>query len=99
MDEFANAFEDADSLFLLDIYPASEAPIEGVTSEVLARKIAGGLPVRCISTFADAATSVAAIAEAGDMILTLGAGNVGQLVPMILEKLKSSVESRSVAKV
>ena len=41
MDEFANAFGDADSLFLLDIYPASEAPIEGVTSEALARKIAG----------------------------------------------------------
>jgi len=99
MDEFANAFGDADSLFLLDIYPASETPIEGVTSEVLARKIAGGLPVRYISTFVDAATSVAAIAEAGDMILTLGAGNVSQLVPMILEKLKSSVESRSVAKV
>jgi UDP-N-acetylmuramate--alanine ligase len=99
MDEFANAFGDADSLFLLDIYPASEAPIEGVTSEALARKIAGGLPVGHISTFADAATSVAAIAEAGDMILTLGAGNVSQLVPMILEKLQSSVESRSVAKV
>jgi len=89
MDEFANAFGDADSVFLLDIYPASEAPIEGVTSEALAQKIAGGLPVGHISTFADAATSVAAIAEAGDMILTLGAGNVGQLVPMIMEKLQA----------
>jgi len=98
MDEFANAFGDADSVFLLDIYPASEAPIEGITSEVLARKISGGLPLGHISTFADAATSVAAIAEAGDMILTLGAGNVGQLAPMILEKLQSSVESRTVAK-
>ena len=99
MDEFANAFGDADSLFLLDIYPASEAPIEGVTSEVLAQKIAGHLPVDHINTFADAAASVAAIAEAGDMILTLGAGNVGQLAPMILEKLQSSGQSRSVAKV
>jgi UDP-N-acetylmuramate--alanine ligase len=96
MDEFANAFGDADSLFLLDIYPASEAPIEGVTSEALARKIAGGLPVGHITTFADAATSVAAIAEDGDMILTLGAGNVGQLAPMILEKLKSLVDSGQV---
>jgi UDP-N-acetylmuramate--alanine ligase len=88
MDEFANAFGDADSLFLLDIYPASEAPIEGVTSEALARKIAGGLPVGHIRAFADAATSVAAIAETGDMILTLGAGNIGLLAPMILEKLQ-----------
>jgi len=99
MDEFANAFGDADSLFLLDIYPASEAPIEGISSQVLAQKIAGHLPVAHVSTFADAATSVAAIAEPGDMILTLGAGNIGQLAPMILEKLQSPVESRSVASV
>ncbi len=34
MDEFATAFEDADSLVVLDIYAASEAPIEGITGEV-----------------------------------------------------------------
>ena len=39
MDEFATAFEDADSLAVLDIYAASEAPIEGVTGEALARQI------------------------------------------------------------
>ena len=38
MDEFATAFEDADSLAVLDIYAASEAPIEGVTGEALARQ-------------------------------------------------------------
>ena len=36
MDEFATAFEDADSLVVLDIYAASEAPIEGITGEALA---------------------------------------------------------------
>ena len=47
MDEFATAFGDADSLFVLDIYAASEQPIEGITGEALARRIArkgrGGL--------------------------------------------------------
>ena len=39
MDEFATAFQDADSLAVLDIYAASEAPIEGITGEALARRI------------------------------------------------------------
>src|SRR6202042_3411041 len=41
MDEFAGAFGDADTLCLLDIYPASEKPIDGVTTEALVRRIAG----------------------------------------------------------
>ena len=39
MDEFANAFDEADTLFILDIYAASEQPIEGMTGEALARHI------------------------------------------------------------
>ena len=39
MDEFAGAFEDADSVAVLDIYAASEVPIEGITGEALARRI------------------------------------------------------------
>ena len=39
MDVFAGSFGDADVLVLLDIYPAGEKPIEGVTSDVLAEKI------------------------------------------------------------
>ena len=45
MDEFATAFGDADSLVLLDIYPASEAPIPGVTSQALAERITQNGPV------------------------------------------------------
>jgi UDP-N-acetylmuramate--alanine ligase len=91
MDEFADAFHDADSLFILDIYAASEAPIEGITGEALARHIqeAGEHEARYAASFADAAEAVAAKAHEGDMILTLGAGNVSQLGPMILEKLQA----------
>ena len=89
MDEFATAFGDTDSLFVLDIYAASEKPIDGVTGEVLAERITqGGRSAAYVSSFANAARAVAAMAEPGDMILTLGAGNVSQLGPVILEQLE-----------
>jgi UDP-N-acetylmuramate--alanine ligase len=90
IEEFTTAFGDADSLFVLDIYAASEKPIEGISGEVLARTIReqGGRNAQFVSAFADAVSSAAAAAEDGDMILTLGAGSVSQLGPMILEKLK-----------
>jgi UDP-N-acetylmuramate--alanine ligase len=91
MDEFATAFENADSLVLLDIYPASESPIEGITSEALARKIydATGRTAEYANSFHDAVASVVAAARTGDMILTLGAGSVSQVGPIIMEKLKA----------
>jgi UDP-N-acetylmuramate--alanine ligase len=90
IEDFATAFGDADSLFVLDIYAASEKPIEGISGEALARTIRekGGRSAQYVGTFADAVSSVAAVAEDGDMILTLGAGSVSQLGPMVLEKLK-----------
>jgi UDP-N-acetylmuramate--alanine ligase len=94
MDEFATAFDDADTLFILDIYAASELPIEGITGEVLARHIrdAGGHDVRYAASFAEAAQAVVAGAQEGEMILTLGAGSVSQLGQMILEKLQAKQE-------
>jgi len=90
MDEFTTAFTDADSLFVLDIYAASEQPMEGITGEALARRLKEktAKPVEYVSSFADAVTSAIATAHEGDMILTLGAGSVSQLGPMLLEKLK-----------
>ncbi len=97
MDEFTTAFADADSLFLLDIYAASEKPIEGVTADALARRITekGQRTALYLSSFEEAAVAVAAQAQSGDMILTLGAGSISQLGPMILEKiLEKPVASR-----
>ena len=90
MDEFSTAFADANTLVLLDIYPASEKPIPGITTEALAQRIAragNSAPIYAPS-FAEAAEKVAALAQPGDMILTLGAGSVSQLGPMILERLE-----------
>jgi UDP-N-acetylmuramate--alanine ligase len=89
MDDFTTAFSDADSLVVLDIYAASEQPIEGVTGEILASKIkAGGKNAGYAPSFAEAVSQAAASAKDGDMILTLGAGSVSQLGPMLVEKLK-----------
>jgi len=90
LEEFTTAFADADSLYVLDIYAASEKPIEGISGEALARTICekGGRSAQYVSSFADAVSSAAEVAREGDMILTLGAGSVSQLGPMILEKLK-----------
>ena len=90
MDEFAGAFQNADSLIVLDIYSASEPPIEGITGESLARHISqlSGREVRFAASFREASDYVAANAGDGDMILTLGAGNVSQLGPDILERLR-----------
>jgi UDP-N-acetylmuramate--alanine ligase len=91
MDEFATAFADADTLCLLPIYPASEKPIEGITSEALGRRISGRgkVDVFCASSFGDAVDKVSGSARAGDMVLTLGAGSVWQLGPMLIEKLRA----------
>jgi UDP-N-acetylmuramate--alanine ligase len=90
IEEFTTAFADADSLFVLDIYAASEKPIAGVTGEILAQRIREKTAMlgRYISSPAEAVDAVAEVAKDGDMILTLGAGSVSQFGPMILEKLK-----------
>jgi len=91
MEEFAMAFGDAETIWVLDVYPASEAPIEGVTGEVLAERIRqqSGKDAKYQGSFSEAAHAAVAAAEEGDMILTLGAGNVSQLGASILEKLQA----------
>jgi UDP-N-acetylmuramate--alanine ligase len=94
MDDFATAFGDTDSLQVLDIYPANEQPIEGITGEALARRIrekgvAGSSEAGYAGSFEDAVTAAVANARDGDMILSLGAGSVSQLAPMLLVKLQA----------
>ena len=95
MEEFTTAFADADSLLLLDIYAASEKPIEGITAEALVQRIRekGGKRVEYVSSVADVVDAATKAAQAGDMILTLGAGSISQLGPLILEKLRERESS------
>ena len=89
MGDFATAFGDADAVQVLDIYAASEAPIEGVTGESLADAVraGGGGRVAYAPSMPEAVERLAADAREGDMILTLGAGSVSQAGPLLLDRL------------
>ena len=90
IDDFAKAFVDADTVTVLDIYAASEEPIPGITGETLARAI-GRFHPRCAysDSFETAIESTSARIAPGDMVLTLGAGNVSQLGPLLLSHLET----------
>ncbi len=94
MEDFAGAFGDADAVQVLDIYAASEQPIEGITGEVLAAAIRenGGGRVMYAASMAEAVERLAEDARPGEMILTLGAGSVSQAGPMLLEVLRSCAD-------
>jgi len=89
MEDFANAFGDADSVQVLDIYAASEKPLEGITGEALASRIreASGKLVAYAPSVDDAVTRIVADARPGDVIMTMGAGNVSAAGALLLEKL------------
>lgn len=90
MDDFARSFNNADVLFLTDIYAASEQPIQGITSEVLTAKIKqyGHKNVNYIGDIDGAAERVSEQLREGDLVITLGAGSVTRLSEQILEILK-----------
>ena len=90
MDDFARAFHQADSVFVLDIYAASEKPIEGVSGQALAERIRGfgHRGVSYAGGIDDAAKAVAAVAEPGDAVITLGAGSVWQAGDKVLSILR-----------
>jgi UDP-N-acetylmuramate--alanine ligase len=93
MDEFARAFHQADSVFVMDIYAASEKPIEGVTAETLVERMRqfGHRSAEYIGTLARGVDALYRAVRDGDMALTLGAGNVWQAGEMLLEKLRGTV--------
>ena len=91
--DFSTAFRNADSVELVPIYAASEAPLPGITSEALAIAIqAEGTPAHFSKDLPTAIERVAAQGTAGDLILTLGAGNIAQAAPLLLENLSGSFE-------
>ena len=79
-DDFSRAFNQADILVLTDVYPASEAPIPGVTSEALANSIreAGHKNVFYYRSMHDGIEHLLREARPGDAILTIGAGNISR---------------------
>ena len=91
MDEFARSFNNADVLLVTDIYAASEDPIEGVTAEAVvdAIKRYGHKNVRYAGSVEDAAEALMSEVSPGDMVITLGAGNVYRVGEKLLEMMKA----------
>jgi UDP-N-acetylmuramate--alanine ligase len=90
MEEFAGCFHLADAVRVLDIYAASEPPIEGVTGGILAEKIraAGHPDARYAGSLEDAVAAVVGELRPGDVVLTLGAGSITQAGDQILSGLR-----------
>ena len=88
--QFAQALSVADSLWLLEVYAASETPISGVSSSNIAKLIPHA---HFEPNFLAVTEAVAAIASPGDVIMTLGAGDVSALGPLIIEELQKRFES------
>jgi UDP-N-acetylmuramate--alanine ligase len=92
MDEFARAFNNADVLLVTDIYAASEDPIAGVTAETLTEAIKsyGHKNAFYVGALDSAVKALVSEARPGDMVVTLGAGNVYQAGEQLVELLKKN---------
>ncbi|HVN06155.1 MAG TPA: UDP-N-acetylmuramate--L-alanine ligase [Bryobacteraceae bacterium] len=90
LDDFGRAFHQADTVFILDIYAASEQPIEGVSAEVVAERIRqfGHRGAEYVGTIERGVEALVGVAEEGDLVMTLGAGNVWQAGDLLLARLK-----------
>jgi UDP-N-acetylmuramate--alanine ligase len=90
-DEFVTAFSDSDQLFLHAIFPAGETPLAGITSATLATRISELNPALLVTQDNDISVlekEVAATARPGDLIITMGAGDITYSAPRILNLLR-----------
>ena len=89
-DDFVTAFEGADRLVLTEIYPAGEDPIDGVTSEALYHGIKrrGHMEVEFIPDKGQIASQLVGKLNPGDIVLTLGAGDIYKVGEALVEALQ-----------
>ncbi|MFD6418837.1 UDP-N-acetylmuramate--L-alanine ligase [Streptomyces sp. NPDC060194] len=89
--EMGQALALADASFVLDIYPAREDPVPGVTSAlIIDAAVAAGATVTALPDKNDVPEAVAGMTRPGDLVLTMGAGDVTDLGPLVLDRLSSN---------
>jgi UDP-N-acetylmuramate--alanine ligase len=82
-EDFVQVLKKPDALILLDIYPASEAPLEGITSQALADAIGNTKPV-IVTELAKVTDVLPQQLKPGDILLIQGAGSIGHLVETLI---------------
>lgn len=83
-DRFAGALKGADSVIVTDIFPAREAPVAGVTSELITDKLP---KARYVGDMDEAARLAASLARPGDIVLTMGAGSITEAGATVISAL------------
>ena len=92
-EEFADALDGADAVVVTDIFGSREAPIDGVTSALITqaepaeRAERGAMPYLLVPDRLEAGRRAAALAGPGDLVMTVGSGDVTLLAPVVLEEL------------
>ena len=89
-DEFGAAFDDADTVTFMDVYPAGEAPVPGVSGKTFLNVVLdhGGHPAASyVPRRLDVVPHMAALAKPGDLVITMGAGDVTAIGPQLVEAL------------
>jgi UDP-N-acetylmuramate--alanine ligase len=89
MKEFATSFNQADVLFITEVYPAGEKPIEGVSGKVLYEETQqfGHKSIYFEPDLSKIPSLVAQIAEPEDLIFILGAGSINKIIPELIKEL------------
>ncbi len=85
--QFAGAFDCADEVIVTEIYPADEAPIPGVDAGIIVRAVAERRPVRFIAGGEEVAAHLEREARPGDLVLTIGAGDVWKVADDLVARL------------
>jgi UDP-N-acetylmuramate--alanine ligase len=88
-DAFADCFDGAETVFITDIYPAGEKPIPGVSAQTIIApvKARGSVDIRYTPDFDVMTDEVAAMARPGDLVVTMGAGDIYRAGELLLQKL------------
>ena len=94
-DEFGAAFDLADTVTFMDVYPAGETPIPGVSGKTFLNVVldhAGHPEAEFVPRRLDVPAHVADLARPGDVVLTLGAGDVTEIGQLVLDELARRAE-------
>jgi UDP-N-acetylmuramate--alanine ligase len=99
LDDFSGCFSLPDEIIITDIYSANEQPIEGITGELLCGKINEKFPGKNARFLSKEAIIDYAleILRPGDLLITLGAGDIGKICDELVQKLKGKVQDKRTA--